>query len=305
MIPEAINFTPAQWTRVRENPRQRDTARHALKMEKHLQVAVPQHSVVAAARLPSGELVKLDGHTRDLLWQEGRIPVPHVIMVLVFLAADMAEVKQMYEKYDNSLPVETKADKICGAFREHDVYPKSSILQRGALSYTLGMAELAITGSVGASSRGVDPYVSVNAWRDEIILLDRTILGHGTRRLHSGILAAILLTLRKRGAYSVDPFWELYLDPDESGGIRDPHNVLLNHLYRRQAMRTTGGRDNTRAITEKALSACEHYLAGNLVKSLTGIDITKYLTISDSALSSTRLATRRRNEAQKEANPSV
>lgn len=58
-----------QWLQVPDNPRQRDTIRHATKAAKdHLSEPSLTHLEVSAAELPNGELLKLDGHTRSYLW---------------------------------------------------------------------------------------------------------------------------------------------------------------------------------------------------------------------------------------------
>ncbi len=63
------------WIKVTPNPIQRDTEKHAAKA-KHLLTPHPTHSVVHAAELPNGKLIKLDGHTRALIWKRKDVVPP-------------------------------------------------------------------------------------------------------------------------------------------------------------------------------------------------------------------------------------
>ena len=65
-------MTVAEWIKVEDNPIQRDTEHHAAKA-KHLLTPLPSHAFVFACELPNGKLIKLDGHTRALLWQRGQV----------------------------------------------------------------------------------------------------------------------------------------------------------------------------------------------------------------------------------------
>lgn len=285
----ARNITPEAWTQVRGNPRQRDTERHADKIETHLQVVMPQHALVHAAQLPDGELIKLDGHTRCLLWEQNRAPVPQIIYMVITPAANMDEAMRMYSLYDNALVTELRADEVFGAFREHGLRPQSKILQRGILSGALGLAEWSRTGLIPKRTT-FHVNSAIAEWKHEIASLDRIITGHESKRLHSGIVAAILLTLRQHGYIRVAPFWARYLNKDESGSVRDPHNVLLSQLRSRQSTKRTSGRENTRAIAERGLSACEHGMVNNQVKFLQGIDLLRYFNIPAAKRAAVHLA---------------
>lgn len=63
------------WIKVEDNPIQRDTEKHAAKA-KHLMTPHPSHSFVFAAELPNGKLIKLDGHTRALMWRRKDVSPP-------------------------------------------------------------------------------------------------------------------------------------------------------------------------------------------------------------------------------------
>ena len=66
-----------QWVNVPDNPRQRDTVRHANKAKrKHLKEADEAHGIVFAAMLDGEITWKLDGHTRAYLWDTGELELP-------------------------------------------------------------------------------------------------------------------------------------------------------------------------------------------------------------------------------------
>lgn len=281
--PILITISLGEWTRIRGNERQRNTERHADKVEHQFKVVLPQHWVVYAAQLPSGEYVKLDGHTRCLLWNEGRAPKPAHISMMVHQAADEEHVKTMYDAYDGSKSAETSADRVFGAFREHGIHPQSKLLQRGTLTSALALVESARTG-VSRHGAGLKANSAVIEWKDEINCLDRIITGHESRRMHSSIAAAMMLTVRRRGFHVVAPFWARYLAKKEEGDVRDPHNLLLSYLRRCQAMKWTGSSTSQLDIAGKALSACENGIAGVQRTRLQGYSVLKYLKMTDAQL---------------------
>ena len=79
-----IRMSVDEWIKVKANPRQRDTEKHAAKA-KHLLTPSPDHAHVSAARLPNETLVKLDGHTRALLWKRGTVPALRIYQLTTIL----------------------------------------------------------------------------------------------------------------------------------------------------------------------------------------------------------------------------
>ncbi len=215
------------WIAVEPNPIQRDTERHLAKA-KHLRVPHPTHSVVHAAELPSGKLIKLDGHTRALGWKRKMFPAPVQVVVVIYPAKDRAEAEQIYKDFDSKNAVETARDKVSGAYNRHNFDPQSDFLQSGGIVSGLRLAYgVLVGGSVktftagGAGERGdkaadrrtekqlatvsIDEYALVNEWSYELHMLD----GFGLQRgqITSGILGAFVLSARKYG-HKVTPFWE-------------------------------------------------------------------------------------------------
>ncbi len=208
------------WQTVQSNPIQRDTERHAAKAV-HLRTFHPTHAVVHAAELPSGKLVKLDGHTRALLWQRKEVEAPLQLNVVVYPVKDMAEAEQLYQDFDSTNALETTRDKVSGAYNKHNFEPQSPLLQFGNIVQGLRMAYgVLLGGSVKAAMAGgagsrISPrqkevakaniYQMINEWSYELHTLD----GFGLRQgqITSGMIAAFVISARKYG-HEVTPFWQ-------------------------------------------------------------------------------------------------
>jgi len=222
----------SEWISVEDNPIQRDTERHAAKA-KHLLTPHPTHSFVFAAELPSGKLIKLDGHTRALLWKRGDVSAPAQIQVGIIPVKDRAEAEQLYKDFDSKEAVETMRDKVSGAFNRHDFEPQSGLIASGNLTTALRMAYGVLTGgtvnsglagsSIGKTSHRAskaDVYAMINEFSNELHALDGYGLGQG--RIPSGAIAAFILSYRRHGS-KVVPFWRgVFADTGEkSGGYMD------------------------------------------------------------------------------------
>lgn len=208
------------WISVMDNPIQRDTERHAAKA-KHLRTPHPTHAVVSAAELPNGKLVKLDGHTRALLWQRKEVEAPMQVLVNVYPVANMAEAEQLYQDFDSKEALETTRDKVSGAYNKHNFDPQSPLLQFGNVVQGLRIAlGVLLGGSVKAAAAGgmsdrasprqkevakASIYQMINEFTYELHTLD----GFGLRQgqITSGIIAAFVISARKYG-HEITPFWQ-------------------------------------------------------------------------------------------------
>lgn len=210
----------AEWIAVEDNPIQRDTERHAAKA-KHLLTPHPTHSFVFAAELPSGKLIKLDGHTRALMWKRKDVGPPMQVQVGIIPVKDRAEAERLYKDFDSRDALETMRDKVSGAFNRHNFEPQSGLVQTGSLTSALRIAQGVLTG--GTVSRGAgagsspkngtnqsvlarkDVYEMIDEWSYELHALDGFGLAQG--RISSGVIAAFLLSYRRHG-HKVTPFWQ-------------------------------------------------------------------------------------------------
>lgn len=198
----------SDWIKVMDNPIQRDTEKHAAKA-KHLLTPLSIHAIVCAAQLPDGRLVKLDGHTRALLWKRNQVRHPPELEVNIIDVADMEEAKRLYQTLDSKEALETVTDKVSGAFGEHNFHPESALLKRGSIASALRMCwSIHRSGSIAGGDRAVRSsfsiYEAVEEFSNEIFALDAYDLKSSSTS--SGIVAAFILTHRKHGA-KILPFW--------------------------------------------------------------------------------------------------
>lgn len=251
---ETVFMSVKEWIGVRDNPIQRDTKRHAAKaLRGHLREAAETHAAVAAARLPGGELIKLDGHTRSLLWENGKLTAPKVLTVNVYAVESEAGAIALYKTFDNASATEGAGDRLSGAFRQSNISPKSRLLTQGGITTALSM---------------IDPdavvYTSVATWRQELIALDD--LGTDHRAMPSVLVCAALITQRLRGPRSMD-FWRLYI---AGGGTRiDGKSCGVDALARLVAdLRARGMLAVNEALKKdqagKAISCCDAWLEGRV-----------------------------------------
>lgn len=207
------------WIKVKDNPIQRDTEKHAAKA-KHLLTPHPTHSFVFAAELPNGKLIKLDGHTRALMWRRKDVAAPMQVTVGIIQVKDMDEVESLYKDFDSRDALETMRDKVYGAFSKHNFEPQSGLIQTGSLTSALRIAQGVLDGGTvtrgagagksNASSAGgklakQDVYGMVDEWSYELHALDGFGLQQG--RISSGVIAAFLLSYRRHG-HKLTPFWQ-------------------------------------------------------------------------------------------------
>ena len=289
------------WIAVAPNPIQRDTERHLAKA-KHLHTPMPTHSVVSAAELPGGKLIKLDGHTRALGWKRKMFPAPVQVLVNIFPVKDLKEAEDLYKTLDSKAAVETTRDKVSGAYNRHNFEPQSDLLQSGGIVSGLRLAYgILIGGSAktfaagGAAERGpngkdkrsarqistasIDEYLLINEWSYELHMLD----GFGLRRgdITSGVLGAFLVSARKYG-HRVTPFWTGVFGNGGSrtggqmDGVQAVHELIL-------ANRGKSGHGNNRMhiadVAARCLNALEKWLKDEwLYTSPRPMDTLGYLT---------------------------
>jgi hypothetical protein len=250
------SMTLDQWKVIPDNPIQRDTEAHAKKaLRTHLSLPSKSHARVAAARLPNGSLVKLDGHTRCLLWVTGALSPPASIECDVYDVANMAEAIELYKEFDNPGAAEGAMDRLTGAYRLNEMRPLSRLLRSGGITTALGLLNRKPTAI----------YESVRDWKPELEQLDS--LGASSRALPAPIIAAALLSLRVRGPKALN-FWRLLVD---GGGTRiDGRSDGVDALARLLAdWRARGQLAGTRLLRNdqmcKSMSCCESWLFGRTV----------------------------------------
>lgn len=269
-VTSQMNMSVEQWIKVADNPIQRDTEKHAAKA-KHLLTPLPTHQFVFAAQLPGGGLIKLDGHTRALLWERGQVVPPTMVRVGIIQVKDKAEAEALYKTFDSTNALETLRDKISGAFHRFNFEPQSGILQAGYATTALRMAYgILLGGSIHAGSAGIntrsskvakkaalaDVYEMVNEFSPELTAFDGFGLKIGSAS--AGIMAAFFLSFRKYG-HKVTPFWTSYFGNagTKIDGRMDAVQALYEFVNTRNKLRYggTAGYD----LCSRALTAVEKW----------------------------------------------
>ena len=245
-----------EWISIPANPVQRDTELHAAKaLNRHLQKSVETHQKVSMAELPDGRKFKLDGHTRAHLWDKGLLqPGFAFVDVDVYPAANEADVIRLYYLFDNQMAVETGQDKVTGLFRKHHFYPKTEWIKKGQVMTALLIAS-------GSHNSDPNKLALIDEYIEEIAMIDAQNFSNSMSM--SGLVAAMLLTLRKRGQRAMNFYTDLSIGKGDKNQLSScPVQALSDYLAMLKASKTTGKRNNQIIFCGKTISACESYLAG-------------------------------------------
>jgi len=212
-------MTVKDWIAVPSNPIQRDTERH-LARAKHLLTPQQSHMFVFAAELPSGNLIKLDGHTRALAWEREMVETPPYVFVGLIPVKNSKEAEELYKTFDSKAALETSQDKMSGAFNKHNFNPESDLLRGGSITTGLRIAYAVLkggqpfhatqgvskkSGAIASVIHAADVYQMVDEFSYELHALDAFGLRRG--QLRAGSMGAFLISYRKYG-HKVLPFWQ-------------------------------------------------------------------------------------------------
>lgn len=250
-IPQRVYMKASEWANIPDNPRQRDTAKHA-KTAKHLFTPHPIHALVNMATLPDGRSYKIDGHTRSYLWEAGKVPAPEPLIVDVWKCTTLEDVKNLYECFDNKGAAESSYDRMFGAYREHGVQFKSQFLASKKIASTMRMAYAFLHG--GKEYGITTEYDLLQYWLNELYLLDECKPTFA--RFPSGIAWAALITFRRYGDQATD-FWTRYASGlgNKQGSDRDAVEALTERVDKLRGERKLTSIANINFIGSLALSA--------------------------------------------------
>ena len=269
-----IEMTPAEWAKVPDNPRQRDTELHAKSAIKYLQVPQPPHAQVEMAALPDGSRWKLNGHTRSLLWGDGRIPVPPVLHVTVYEMWTYNDVIESYEWFDNAAAAERGTDILQGAIKANGLTLETKMLRSGKFGSALRRVFLAITRDFGSDWHNYAlVYEAVRYFARELKAFDE--LAPTGKLFPPGVQMALLLTM-KRNPQEAGEFWKLY---STQSGVKDGTSMDAVQAYIEAVLRAKGANRNfdiTGDLFAKGISAFLSHQAGELYKvGGTGVRVTQ------------------------------
>jgi len=171
------------------------------------------HAVVSVVDF-NGKTYKLDGHTRSYLWSKKKLAPPaSTLIVTVFKAETMDDVRRMYECCDNSGAVKNSADNMFSALNSLGYAPKNILKKSNAV---FSVIKQMTPGKGGPSTTA---FELVPEWFEDIIALD-SISGLTNRRFPAGFVAAFLafhrLQRQKSGGHpeKVIEFCTRYKDDD-------------------------------------------------------------------------------------------
>lgn len=250
-----MEMSASDWVKVAENPRQRDTESRA-RRAKHLKAIHPTHSRVNLARLPTGEIYKLDGHTRAYLWDKGTLEAPTKVVADVWQCASIDDVKDLYGTFDSRAAVETTVDQVFGAVREGGLEFQSELLRSQRFAGAMRVASEVLLGSTFTGGQSL--YSLFEYWTPELLLLDEC--GPSRKRFHTGVAASALLTMRRFGPNAVG-FWKSFA---MGGGIkmngeRDAVQALEERMESMRLQKQVTGRGNVNKIIRICLSAFDSH----------------------------------------------
>lgn len=262
-----------EWIFVSDCPIQRDTERHALAAKKkHLSKTSLTHANVSAAKLPGGEVYKLDGHTRAYLWRSGDLDPPsQELFVDMYYCDNMVEVEDLYQHFDNEGATENLRDRLYGAYRLQGFSPKSSLINNGGVSSALSII-------LGIQFQKHSIYSAIIPFIDAIKVIDAEDFPQ--RPFISPVLATMIVTVHKDGEKSL-PFWRAYANDEGSKNGKEKDGVqALTELV--LAIRTsTGGAfgyAKKLELSGRALSAYLAYKEGRMYTvGIKATDFAKYV----------------------------
>jgi hypothetical protein len=281
------------WIAVKSNPIQRDTERRSL-TAKHLYTPNPSHQFVMAAKQPNGNLIKLDGHTRALMWERKMVEAPPHVYVGLIDVSGPKEAEELYKTFDSKDALESVRDKTFGAFHKHNFQPESALLQRGHIFSALKMAYailLGIAPSAGvwgtskkfanADENGAsykvataEIYDLVNMWSYELHALDAFHLPAGA--INSGVLSAFLVSYRKYDT-KVIPFWTgvFAKEGNKSGREMDAIQATVELIERRRGSK---GGSAAADMTARVLGGVDKFIGKEVMTRVPQpLDLTDYL----------------------------
>jgi hypothetical protein len=202
-----------QWLAIPDNPQQRDVkVRIAKGRATHLYRLDPAHKKVVVGLLPFGRMVKIEGHTRAFVWDNGMLhsgEVPESVVVEFWRCKDLQAAKDLYDKFDNPVTEENGSDRVNGAANDAGINFESAIMKDGEISTALRE----LWSYIFAKKVKRDEKQSVISkafmlFKQELQLLDNVITSR--KKFPQPVIMAAIITLRADPASIA--FWKKYAD---------------------------------------------------------------------------------------------
>jgi len=242
-----VTMTPAEWSEVPDNPRQRDTEAR-LSKAKHLNALEAAHTLVHMAEWDGGRC-KLEGHTRSLKWMQSPEIAPETIDVRVYVVDGIDDAKRLYGHFNSKEEGERAHDRLFGALRENGITPSSDFVRKAKFSNAVSMA---YTFYVEHSRpKPVSVYEKVAYFREEIVQLDG--IAGASKRLIGPVVCCFLLSLHKHAGQveKVIDFFRRYIN---DGGYKEGRRKDCVQLFSDVMAEVRAGGFCDWAVQEQSIS---------------------------------------------------
>lgn len=267
MAIKIIPMSVESFISIPDNPRQRDTVRHAAKAVKgHLRFPSETQSVVAIACINGMPVCKLDGHTRAYLWASGELEVLNqTLSVQAYEVKSIDEACELYTHFDSTAAVEGSVDKLSGACRESGLALSSPLLSDCKWNTALKCAHnLRFKGSTSE-------YVIVPLWAPAIAEVDSWDLPKNKFR-GTGLISLMFIIA---GSPDVPPdiakeFFTRYQKGEgiKTGTRRDGVQALDEHMMDRRVKNLMSGYENIFDMICKGYSCFRSWSKNEMVASV-------------------------------------
>jgi hypothetical protein len=261
-----VEMSLSDWIALPEHPRRRDTERQS-KKEHWAAVRVAKGPVfeslrwVVAADL-NGDVCKVNGHTRSLLWERGQLRPPSSVIAQVYRCSSRDELNAIYATFDTQLAAETLYDRVTGAYREWGLTLTSQRLRAGTIVDALSIACRGVARPTERSGREeeFDIYAAVGSFANELQKLDS--LNPQTEHCPTGIVAAALLSLAEDPG-TLEYFRRLVSrEGSKRAGLPDPVEAILEQLQKLKQRKSARVRSEQEDLCARTLAAVRAWRAG-------------------------------------------
>lgn len=259
-----LEMTTDEFIQIPDNPRQRDTERHAKKATRgHLAKLSPTHRYVAVATINGIPVCKEDGHTRAWLWKSCQLEKPKTVTVICYEVDSLAEAAELYTHFDNQMAVEGSGDKLFGACREVGLILSSPLLHKHDFATALRCAH-----TLRPGREPISEYQLVAAWRGVLQQMDTWGLCKN-RFKGSGLVAFgfVVIASKSFSEETLETFYKTYNDDGgtKDGKKRDGVQALSEHMEQRRFANQMTGYENIYDMMSKAYSCLKAWSDGVMI----------------------------------------
>ena len=208
--PYAIVMKLEDFIKIPDNDIQRaiENAHGEKAAKNHLKLAHPAQYVASVAKIRStGELVKLDGHTKSYLWSVGRLEKLYEDIIINIFEVDTKEqTYNLYYTFDNKFAMEGVSDTITGAFKKLGFKPNTHEIKTGSIVSAFKKA-MNVVYKIPSNDKTPIIY-KIPYFLEELKDIDsrRWVIRN---KIKAGTLAAILILRKKYGRKVLDFFEEV------------------------------------------------------------------------------------------------